>query len=126
MAGAVGTASASYITCGKNTFTLTYEGDYDCNLKRPSKLQSLVRVLQDYKEPSLANRKCSQYCYELDSGFAYVSVTIPLTDGSSYDKACQDVYDYLSSLHKLDQTCITKKFSYKEDCNSGFLEIQSN
>lgn len=125
MAKAVGNAQSDYVVypvANGNEFTLTYTGDYDPSLKRPSKLQSLARVLRDYAYPSLANRVCQQDCMESPSGWAYVAITVPLNQGESADTACNAVYSYLSSQGYLDDSS-SKKIS--DISGSGLLELWS-
>lgn len=121
MATGVGSAESSYTVDG-SLFTITYVGLYDCDLKQPSKLQSLARVLGNYPNPILGGYNCTQKCFETFTGFAYVTVTIPLNETTPYETGCNAVYNYLSSQNYLDSSII-RRDSFIAKTNSGYLEL---
>lgn len=122
MAPSVGDAVSSYVVNGNN-FTVTYKGDYDCDLKQPTPLQSLAKVLGKFDAPILANRTCSQNCFKSDTGFTYVTVTIPVPDTSCYNDACEAVFSYLTNQFGYLNTTTSRQCNYLKKKSSAYLEI---
>ncbi|XP_037049411.1 uncharacterized protein LOC119083720 [Bradysia coprophila] len=123
MAKAVGDAESSYVSNG-NLVTITYTGDYNPDLKEPTKVQSLIDVMSAFDYPVLGNIECEkEYVYTSRSGFAYISLIIPC-NGTYYQSQCNTVWAYLSENGYLDSYASNTCFE-EPDSDSALLEIWS-
>lgn len=127
MAPSVGNASASCSSVDGGPVNVTYVGDYDPTLIKPTGVQALVRVLKNFVDPILGQHQCQQSCFESGSGWSYANITIVLNqaDGGDCETACEEVVDYMSSLTQLGND-FGQKCTNLPACNSCFLEIWSS
>ncbi|KAG4076799.1 hypothetical protein HA402_009145 [Bradysia odoriphaga] len=124
LAKAVGDAESFYEVSDEDLFTITYIGDYNPDLKEPTKVQSLIDVLSAFDFPVLGDIKCEKdNVFTSRSGFAYIRLIVPC-NGTDYQTQCNKVWGYLSENGYLDSYASNTCFE-EPATNSALLEIWS-